>query len=146
MEWDLLIHKHLQQGFFFHFFSYSFLFCILFQSIWIFLQLIYASFKSVYMLWMNYDILLSWLAEAEKKLQLLSQCLKVYFSTKKLVSSTVSSSFGGKFTIVEYIFTICKYVYHAKIKYTQKQRICICQWECTSVRMFQDTEMFHVRF
>lgn len=43
---------------------------------------------------MNYDILLSWLAEAEKKLQLLSQCLKVYFSTKKLVSSTVSSSFG----------------------------------------------------
>lgn len=143
MEWDLPIYKHVQQGFFFSFFSYSFLFCILFQSIWIFLQLIYASFKSVYMLWMNYDILLSWLAEAEKKLQLLSQCLKVYFSTKKIGVFHCFFQFWGKFTIVEYIFTICKYVYHAKIKYTQKQRICICQWECTSVKMFQNTEMFH---
>lgn len=65
-----------------------------------------------------------------KSFSCISQCFKVYFSTKKLISSTVSSSFGEKSTIVEYIFTICKFMYHTKIKYTQKQTICICQCEC----------------
>lgn len=144
MEWDLPIYKHLQQVFF-SFFSYSFLFCILFQSIWIFLQLIYASFKSVYVV--NELWHLAFMAcRSREKASVVKSVFKGIFFYKKIGVFHCFFQFWGKFTIVEYIFTICKYVYHAKIKYTQKQRICICQWECTSVRMFQDTEMFHVRF